>query len=420
MGYDLRRGLEAITSGTPVPTEPVSPERVVTRVRRRRVLRTGAVTAAAAAAVLVGAVVVQAAPWQTDPVPPAMPSPTASPSAAPTQSPAPTLSPEPTPQVTVPAPEPDAAGGEPVVALTASGDLVELDLATGVTTRTVAAGVVPAGTRTPLEIDPERTWVYLATPPDVGASHGQVVRVSLLDGAVEEVAVGHSPALSPDGRTLAVVVRRGSDGWGPPQVELIDLADGSITASIPDDGCEGGCFMRAVGNLEWSADGTEVYVAEGWADSPVATVIRALTVADGTPTATVSAGRRVGPEEIGELEPAQSSWSRVERVGDGRVVIGGLQLPDDVTTAQLEAGAWDDGAFVAIVDGATGQVLHERRVPDMFASALSASPTGTEVLFVDVDDSVEDPTASTGTLHRWVVATGEVVEVAADIVSVAW
>ncbi len=397
MGYDLRRGLDDMGARAALPGTPVEPDDVVAQVRRRRALRTTTVVSVAAAAALVTAVVVQAAPWQGPPLPPADPTPSVT---TPTPTPSPTSTTAPRPEATETIAPPTTTDVEPAVALTDQGDVVLLDPVSGEVTETVAAGVLPAGTPARLSLSPDDRAVYVGRPSADPQGWGEVVRVSLEDGSVEPVASGYDPDLSADGRTLVYVAVEAGEAGDRRSIAFLDLVTGDVRR-VPDEECT--ACERVVQAPTWTADGSGVLVVSGWFDTPYDVQVTEL-VLDDLPDA-LQAGRVVGPpagEPVG--------WVEVVSRSDGKLVVAGSR----------ESGDGSEERFLAVVDPETGTTSTSVAAPDGGLRSVTPDEAGDVVLAVTTERVGDGPRPTyRGTLLRWDVASGEVVTVRDGVLAVA-
>lgn len=388
MEFDLTRNLRDLSEAPEVPADAVHLAAVRTRVRRGRTLRVAGTALGAAAAVLVVGAVVYAAPWR--PTPPAespkpaptVQGPTPTPDATPSTEPTPDPTPEPTPERTA-------------FALTAAGDLVELDPESGSVIRTVATNEFwSAG----LSITPDREFAYVEAGYEREGGPewpGEIHRVSLADGT-SEVAVtsATSPAVSPDGRALAYLSIEVTGHASARSLTVQDLTTGAVIATIPDDQCVE--CERVVSAPTWTPDSSALVLGLGWFDAFPGVVVRAV---DPTVTPTLEAGRLVGPANDGDV--VADWYGRTAFTADGTLLVPA----EEGTAEQWQArGAriYGDGpdapeptSLVAEVDPATGEVVS--RIPvDGTAVAVAAAPTGVEVLVL-VSPGLPTPPS----LFRW-------------------
>jgi hypothetical protein len=147
-------------------------------------------------------------------------------------------------------------------------EIVEVETATGRVLRTVVdvgpyrepradGGEEPNTLVSELDLAPDgRTLWYSTGPP---FRNGSVFQLALPEGTPEEIAAGHDPSVSPDGRRLAWI-----DGT---TIRIRDLGDGTEqtlqTEALSLEGYD----------TTWSADATKLAFLTGGADSfGVATV----------------------------------------------------------------------------------------------------------------------------------------------------
>lgn len=372
MGYDLHSALHDYTRG-PTDVPDVDVAAALARVRRRRALRSTAIGvggAAAAAAVTVTAYAL-AGDGTTGPVP-APPA---------TSDPAPTAT-VPAPRPTKPEPEPSATAPSvvtlaPLVGLTTSGELLALDPSGGAAPRVVTTGLPgydPA--KTTITVSTDGAWAYLSVVDEATADRS-VLRVGLTDGAVERVAEGMHPALSPDGRTLALVAAAPDLG-----VDLVDLATGGVRHL--SDGIDNPA--RWIAQAAWSADGTTLFVPRGWGDGGMdlwaVDVATATSLDDGvevlptetTPDAVASLGTRLAvsmSERDDRGEWARSTVTVVDPATGAEVVpgpdLGGLYLAS--MTASADGGSLALLLLDPAVDASGGQLVVVPAGPDGFGAA---------------------------------------------------
>lgn len=423
MNVDLRERLHALNRAQVVDPQPVSPELVLTRVHRRRAVQTAAAGLAAAAVVVGIGAVVYAAPWDAPPMPPATSTPTVTPEPSPEPTPDPTVQP---PETAAPA-VPEAPEVPPLVAVTAANDLVVIDPDTGEITRVVLSGISDDPDHSPaLDVSPDGRHAYITSP---GAGWpGEVQRVPFSDGTPEPIGVGGSPAVSPDGRTLAYV---GPDPGADPEesrgLNLVDLGTGQLVRHIPDSTCIG--CGRFVGPPFWSPDGSRLFMALGWVDGyPTAAEYIVEITED---TVELSEARQVGPEHV----PATgifTRWPSATFLADGRLV---------AFEASGDEAAWrdaDDGPGLqvaerlAIVDPDSGAVTQRVALPDGLRLAgnhgegrttirpvqIAASPYGPSLAMV-VWLGWDNVDGHHYALYRWDI-DGELQHLADDIVAVVW
>lgn len=383
MEYDLPRGLHDLAQ-TPA-VGPLAPDDVITRVRRGRALRTTAVTVASAAVIIGAAALVNAAPWDTTPVPPATPTP------APTQD----HNPEPTPDHTPePTGEPEPTE-PPIVALTTNGDLVLLDPETGEIIEVVTSD---ESLRGPISLTEDRSFAY----PGRDGPPSDVVRVSLADGSTTTVVEGHSPSLSPDSRTLAYIAQYNinhpdDSEWR--SLALLDLVTGEAQY-LADNTC-GGCGRR-IDQPAWSLDGSRLYVSAGFVDG----LIPSLSVLEVVPglTPTLDDARVILADSTEREHLGHPTF-----LPDGRLAFVGVV---DGRTGPLD-GSGPEGPIwgvVGVVDPATSEIVELHQFPELrsidaegrhvtWTNDAAASPTEPTLAIVVEDWS--NPSEGRFHLYLW-------------------
>jgi hypothetical protein len=307
-------------------------------------------------------------------------------------------------------------------ALTLAGDLVELQPENGAVTRSVASS--PLWQDSSLVISPDGAYAYVEafdpTAADGPEWPGEIQRVSLAASEPEGAALvetvvpsATSPALSPDGAMLAYL----STAPGETQtlvrsLTVMDLATGDVTASVPDDQCVE--CERVVTAPTWTPDSSSLILGLGWFDGFPST---ALVAVDPTTTATLGAGRPVGPDNSGDV---QADWYRRTAF----TAEGTLLVPAEEGTAEQwearAAYAFGDGpkenqptGHVAVVDVASGTVLS--RIPvDGTALSVAPEPGGTAILVVAGKPDTDEVPA----LYRW--DGSELIHIGDAFTAVAW
>ncbi len=321
---------------------------------------------------------------------------TAEPTAATTTRPD-AASPTPSPQ-----PSPERADPPSAYALTLAGDLVEVEPQSGDVIRTIATSPYWEQSDA-LAVSPDGAYAYIEafseSDPAGPAWPGEIQRVPLAEGATEIATVvtsATSPAVSPDGTTLAYLsIAPGNPEALVRSLTLMDIGSGTVTAAVPDDECVE--CERVVTQPTWTPDSARLVVGLGWTDGFPNTT---LWEVDPASTATLGAGRAVGPDNSGDV---QAAWSGTTAFSSD----GTLLVPaDEGTTAQWAAArayAFGEGpkenlptSHVAFVDAANGSVLRRVSV-DGTALAVAPAPSGDDVLVV-----VGHPgTDEVPNLYRW-------------------
>ncbi len=356
MDHNLRDALQGLSNAPRIGPDPVPTDRVLSRIRRGRAVR-GVATGALAAVLVGGAAAALTLPHNgARPVQGPEPTPSATRTSAPV--PRPTATPTPTPPA-VPSP----------VALTAAGELAELDPVTGAAVRTIASDPEWSGR---VALSPDRTYAYVTALGDPADSQApEVQRVTLANGAVTTVASpGQDPAVSPDGTSLAYVA---VDSSGVASLEIMDLATGAVITVAPDQGPRA---ERVLVNPTWTPDSSAIVVGQGWADE-----LPRVSLWEIEPrlTSTLEDGRRLDRDDAAGLA---RDW-------DGAMAFttdGALLAPAEEGTADqwdaMAAWAFGDGtavnlptSLVATLDLSTGTVTGRVAVPGV-AWAVAASPGG--------------------------------------------
>lgn len=367
MEYDLPHGLHDLAQTTPVGPLPTGD--VITRVRRGRTLRTTTIALASAAVVIGAVTLVNAAPWNTAPIPPATPTPTQDP----TPDPTPDASPTPAPEETAPAQTP------PPLGLSVNGDLVELDPTDGSVVRTIASDPGWVG---PLALDRERGTLYVTRHRgwDSDEWPGTVQRVSITDGTIVDIGRGRSPALTRDGRTLAYVSTSATANGDAYVITTLDVDTGE-SRTIVDSAAD--TLARAVGPLAWSADGTLIYLQVGWGDAPFSELVLAVDPAADT----------MVDDAVSALRPSDlaQSWSHPIVLADGRLVVTVTEVGPDHEIGYPESDdvEWETGAadsvdvFAAVVDPTSGEIVERVEIPGVDVDQVVASGPDDRIVVID-------------------------------------
>jgi hypothetical protein len=319
---------------------------------------------------------------------------------------------EPSPEPT-PTPTPTPEGPSSIIGLTAAGDLVELDPANGATLRTVATDAAWAG---PLSLTPDRTAVYLTRQTDAVPGRPDIVRVSLTDGTSEVVAKGRVPSLSPDGTRLAYV---GVHPTNPDEeyraLHVLDLASGEVTY-VPDNTC-GGCARR-IDQPAWSPDGSRLYVAAGFQDSPLPSM-DLLVVVPGTTVDLDTAEVFQTNDTFVHREPGNPGF-----LSDGRLVVVSVV---DFGTGDSADGMTSHQGAIETYEPTTPASANLWQFPqlhtitlDEVATVLTAdaavAPSGTAMAVIVTDWTGPEPV---GILYLW-EGGDQLTTLAEGITAVAW
>ncbi|WP_258724125.1 hypothetical protein [Cellulomonas sp. NS3] len=377
MGYDLRRGLHDLGDQPPQGGTPLDPGRVLGRVRRARAARAAAVGVTSAAAVLGLTLVVQALPLTDDdpsPGPAATSEPAPSPTPTATAQPSPTPSVTPSPTAEVPAP----AAVLPLVAVTAQGEVVTLDPATGERLATLHTGIDVGDAMVDVTMDHARGVVYVAQRPADGQSKGEILRIPVGGGAAELLlARAWSPLLSPDGTFL--VAHAVDPTTNASSLAIVDVESGDVRY-LPQVDDYAGRWLRP---YSWSPDGATLYLSIGAEES---SGLRTLPV-DATSL-----------DEAGGISPsAGEQWETTVPLGPDLLAVAvrgeGWEPATDEFGLRLVDRA--SGAPVDEIDGARGR----------WARDLVATSDGGLVVLVGTW-SAPTPELTYDGLYRWDGAEG--------------
>jgi hypothetical protein len=300
-----------------------------------------------------------------------------------------TPSPSPSPPATPsPSPSPTADGTAlAIAAVDAAGRAVILDAGSGEVRRVLLEGIAiddPAANA--IAVTPDRRTVFVVRPGASGEQDTRIVQVPASGGAPQPVAPGIAPAVSPDGSTLAYV-RYVGDGPGQrePTIRLRALSNGS------ERELRGGDFY-GIWDLAWTGNGSRLAFTAGEIKTGVHVV---------DPTAgSLEGSRRLGPED------RDATWSGVATLAGDRIAV----IDRCCTVPDPDPQRWR----VLSVDTGTGTVGKEvfgRERTEAFR--LDSRSDGQGLLVVQEGRPGGSP------LLRW-DGSGELREVAADIVVAAW
>ena len=307
-------------------------------------------------------------------------------------------------------------------ALTLAGDLVELQPENGAVTRSIASSPLWEGSS--LVISPDGAYAYVEAFNPMAADSpewpGEIQRVSLDPSEPEGsaqietvVTSATSPAVSPDGGSLAYLsIAPGVTQTLDRSLTVMDLATGTVTASVPDDQCVE--CERIVTSPTWMPDSSSLILGLGWFDGFPSTT---LWDVDPTSNPTLAAGRLVGPDNSDDV---MADWF-------GTTVFtaeGTLLVPaEEGTAAQWEARtayAFGDGpkqnqptGLVAVVDVPSGTVLS--RIPvDGVVASVAAEPAGADILVIVGHPDTDEVPA----LYRW--DGSELIHIGNAFTAIAW
>lgn len=286
-----------------------------------------------------------------------------------------------------PAPTPAQATPLVVAAVLGDGRAVTLDADTGEVRRVLVEQLpVDDPAANDIAVAPDGAAVYVVRPGQRGGD-SEILEVDPDAGGPEVLVQGQSPAVSPDGGTLAYVRFEDEQPAGQtPTLRFRDLATGDERVLA-----EGGAGFYGLWDLAWTADGSSVVFAAGEIKLGVHVVPRdADSLAD---------ARRLGPADTGP------SWSDVA-VLDARtvaVVEQCCRLPGP------EPERWR----VVAVDVRTGEVTGEALPGRVEAHAIDGRYGERSLLTVSLDGP------EGGSLLRW-DGEGRPRELASDVVAAAW
>lgn len=283
----------------------------------------------------------------------------------------------------------EIAAEEIAVAVTADGRLVVLDSVSGAEIRELMDGIPtddPA--KNDIAVTPDQREAYVAVPGDESGEGTDIVRVPVAGGEPETVVTdAGSPAVSPDGDTLAWVVHAGDVGDPDPRLVRRDLSTGEeVRLSGSEDP------LHFVSDVTWTADGQQLAFTVGEINTGVYTI-----AADAT---SMDQARRLGPGK--EQAETDLSWSDTAAFGRRLAV---TETCCDVGEERWRVIDVDPG------DGTLhGTLMGEERLE---AVHLDSNADGSALLAVD-GGGLEG-----GTLRRWNGA-GEAHTITDGVIVAAW
>jgi putative cell wall-binding protein len=280
------------------------------------------------------------------------------------------------------------AAEDAVVAVTADGRVVVLDPVTGEEVRELMVGVPtddPA--KNDIAVSPDGSEAYLTVPGEEAGERTDIVRVPTDGDDPAVVAHGGSPAVSPDGGTLAYAVHPGDVGDPDPRLIRRDLDTGEEVRLAGTDEP-----LHFVSDVSWTADGQQLALTTGEINTGVH-----MIDADAT---SMEAARRLGPGEEPDTEPV---W-RDTAAFDERLAVTELccDIPPEQRWHVIDVDP-DDGSI-------HGRLMNEERIE---VTHLDSNAEASALLSVAIDG------LDGGPLRRWNGA-GEAHTVTDGIVAAAW
>ncbi|PSO47422.1 MAG: hypothetical protein BRC32_04425 [Actinobacteria bacterium QS_8_72_14] len=231
----------------------------------------------------------------------------------------------------------EVAAEESAVALTANGQVAVVDTTTGKPLRQLMSVPTDDPAKNDLAVTPDRRTAFVTRPGSAGQPT-DIARVPVSGGEPEIVATdASSPAVSPDGETLAYIVHRYPHPGDPdPRIVLRDLSSGQQVM------LDSGGDWHYVSELAWTADGERLAFVSGEVLTGVATID-----ADATSMAQAS---RVGPPLDGS---ADRRWTSVAGFEQGLAVVdaghGAVEQAAMATVADALAADADKAGLSASV-----------------------------------------------------------------------
>jgi putative cell wall-binding protein len=280
----------------------------------------------------------------------------------------------------------EVAAEESAVALTADGQVAVVDTTTGKPLRQLMSVPTDDWANNDLAVTPDRRTAFV-TRPGSAEQPTDIARVPVSGGEPEIVATdASSPAVSPDGETLAYIVHRYPQPGDPdPRIVLRDLSSGQQVM------LDSGGDWHYVSELAWTADGERLAFVSGEVMTGVATID-----ADATSMAQAS---QVGPPLDGS---ADRRWTSVAGFEQGLAVVDRCcDLAQPRQWRVLHAGL--DGTI-------HGTLIADGRLE---ASRVTSNADGSALL------AVVDGGPDGGQLVRWNGA-GQAHTVTGDVIEAAW
>lgn len=280
--------------------------------------------------------------------------------------------------------QPSAVG---IAAVDANGRAVVLDGRSGEVRRVLVEGIdVDDPASNAIAVSPDRETVYVVRP---GSTHSdaQIVRVDAAGGSPETLTQGHSPAISPDGTTLAYV--RFEDTAGPghpdPTIRLRTLSTGQERRI-------GGGDVYGIWDLAWTGDGTRIAFTAGEVKTGVHVLARSAT--------SLTEAKRLGPEST------DASWDEIATLGDDRLAVIErccnlpAENPERWRVLEVDATTGAVGGEVFGRDRTEAVLVDDRRDARGMIVVQRGGPGGSPLL-------------------RW-DGSGELRQIADDVIVAAW
>ncbi|PSO51635.1 MAG: hypothetical protein BRC31_06390 [Actinobacteria bacterium QS_5_72_10] len=222
----------------------------------------------------------------------------------------------------------EVAAEESAVALTANGQVAVVDTTTGKPLRQLMSVPTDDPAKNDLAVTPDRRTAFVTRPGSAGQPT-DIARVPVSGGEPEVVATdASSPAVSPDGETLAYIVHRYPHPGDPdPRIVLRDLSSGQRVM------LDSGGDWHYVSELAWTADGERLAFVSGEVLTGVATI-------DADATSMV--------DRCCDL--AQPRQWRVLHAGLDGAIHGTLIADGRLEASRVTSNA-DGSALLAVVDG---------------------------------------------------------------------
>ena len=259
---------------------------------------------------------------------------------------------------------------EPIAAVDGDGNVVVLDAFTGITTRTLMSGIDtddPADNH--IALAPDHQTAYVSVPGTSGVET-TIVAVDTITGATTEIAAGTSPAISPDGSTLAFIAFEDGDISPEPVVVVRDLA--SDTGDRILRGVDAESTFVFIADLEWTTDGSALAFVAG--EIQTGAYLLDASAAD------LGEATRLGPTAREE----GSSWYEVAAFESGLAV------------AESCCGVPSERSIVLLLS-LDPLTVEGPLLPEEFGPSDLSSAGASTLVFVG---ELETPEL-TGTLYRW-------------------